>query len=553
MFAALGVFGPEREIEALDGLAAFVGEFGADAAFVFEAADLVASGAAVVADELFAFRGHLRIVHVIGGGVGGIGVLLRHQEAGDVARVGVGEAQAGHDGGLLNEQFVAVVGAARVIEIENVREIVFGVIFRAEIFFLVGAVGARALAGIVDPADEIIVIFFFADAAQVCGERAADGVGAFADGVAGEAAALVEQFLAVGCISGGLFFERWTRKRILPDEGGDGLDFVLRHAELRHFRGGAKFGGVADPVRDPFLVKFLARFFQVRADFLDFLQQIVAALLERFGGGIHARDVHGEVGGLRVVGFGGGIAGGGVAEFLQARDFEQVVGFGFREREDLLARVDELFVLIIEALEAVAADAAFLTIELLAFVEDGACSVTMSDGMALLATSVVIFGIVEWVEPVLVAAVPALDGINGASVAAVTGRAAEFFQRMRFQKCQIGMAGVGRVFAFREAQVGFGERDLRRNVASLGADVAGLAAIHEACAAKIIERRAWGIYVDLNDARIEIAHGVLQKLQRGRAEVRANVRRRIDSARRGLLSLVCPLRRAGLRAPRAGR
>ena len=88
---------------------------------------------------------------------------------------------------------------------------------------------------------------------------------------------------------------------------------------------------MADPVRNPFLAQFLARFFQVRTDLFNFLQQIVAALLERFGGGIHARDIHGEIGGLRVVSFGGGVAGGGVAEFLQARNFQQVVGFGFCE------------------------------------------------------------------------------------------------------------------------------------------------------------------------------------------------------------------------------
>ena len=153
----------------------------------------------------------------------------------------------------------------------------------------------------------------------------------------------------------------------------------------------------------------------------------------------------------------------------------------------MLARVDELLVLIVEALEAVAADAAFLTIELLAFVEDGRVLGDDVRGMALLATGVVIFGIVEWIEPVFVAAVTVLDGIYGASIATVAGRAAEFFERMRFQQHQVRMAGVGRVFAFREAEVGFGQRDLRRNVTSLRADVAGLAAIHEAGAAEIVE------------------------------------------------------------------
>src|SRR5580693_2217256 len=148
----------------------------------------------------------------------------------------------------------------------------FGVISRAEIFFLVRAVGARALARIVDPADQVIVIFFFADAAEVRGERAADGACAFSDSVTREAAALIEQVLAVCCVSGRLLFERWAGKRILPDEGGDRLDFVLRRAELRHFCGRAEFGGVADPVWDPLFAQFLARFFQVRANLFYLLK-----------------------------------------------------------------------------------------------------------------------------------------------------------------------------------------------------------------------------------------------------------------------------------------
>ena len=58
--AELGVFGEKREIQALDGLAAFVRQFRADAAFVFEAGNFMASGAAVVLDQFLAvllFRG----------------------------------------------------------------------------------------------------------------------------------------------------------------------------------------------------------------------------------------------------------------------------------------------------------------------------------------------------------------------------------------------------------------------------------------------------------------------------------------------------------------
>ena len=64
-----------------------------------------------------------------------------------------------------------------------------GVILGANVFLFVGAVGAGALAGVVNPADEVIVIGFLADAGQIRGERAALHLIAFADRVAGQASA----------------------------------------------------------------------------------------------------------------------------------------------------------------------------------------------------------------------------------------------------------------------------------------------------------------------------------------------------------------------------
>ena len=66
----------------------------------------------------------------------------------------------------------------------------------------------------------------------------------------------------------------------LPDERGDGLHFVRLQAELRHLGRRTELVGVLQPVRNPFLVDLHADFFQVRTDFLDFLQQVVGALVE---------------------------------------------------------------------------------------------------------------------------------------------------------------------------------------------------------------------------------------------------------------------------------
>ena len=85
--AALGVFGEQREIQALDGLAAFVGQLGADAAFVFEAGDFVAAGATIELHQRLALVLELGIVHEVGGIVVRVGVLQRDQVAGHVARV----------------------------------------------------------------------------------------------------------------------------------------------------------------------------------------------------------------------------------------------------------------------------------------------------------------------------------------------------------------------------------------------------------------------------------------------------------------------------------
>src|SRR6266849_7066661 len=61
--ATLRNFGKQSEIEPLYGLAAFVGQLGADAAFVFEAGNLVAARAAVVPNPLLALFFQLRVFH----------------------------------------------------------------------------------------------------------------------------------------------------------------------------------------------------------------------------------------------------------------------------------------------------------------------------------------------------------------------------------------------------------------------------------------------------------------------------------------------------------
>ncbi len=195
--AALGVFGEEREIEALDRLAAFVGELGSDAAFVLEAGDFMASGAAIELHQGFALGLEAGIVHERRRIVLRVGMLQGDEIARDVAGILDAQAQAGHDRGLLHDELVAIVGASRMIEVEDERQIVLGVVFGTKIALFEGAIGARALARIVHPTHQVIVIILFADAAQIGGKRSTDHAGAFAHGMAGEATTRFEEILAM--------------------------------------------------------------------------------------------------------------------------------------------------------------------------------------------------------------------------------------------------------------------------------------------------------------------------------------------------------------------
>ena len=87
---------------------------------------------------------------------------------------------------------MAVVGTAAVVQIKNVGQALLLIVFGTDVLFLEGAVRAGALARVMDPAHEVVVIALFADAREVCGERSTLHLVAFADGMAGEAAARFE-------------------------------------------------------------------------------------------------------------------------------------------------------------------------------------------------------------------------------------------------------------------------------------------------------------------------------------------------------------------------
>ena len=171
--AALCGLGEQRKIEPLDWLAAFDSQIGSDASFIFKARNLVTSRAPEVANPLFTFILQLGIVHECCFGIRRRFLfLLRNQVTGDVLRVFNAQTQAGHYRHILNLQFMAIVRALTVLQIELIGKPLLRVILRANIFLLIWTIRACALARVMDPADKIIVIRLFANTSEIRSERA---------------------------------------------------------------------------------------------------------------------------------------------------------------------------------------------------------------------------------------------------------------------------------------------------------------------------------------------------------------------------------------------
>src|SRR5579872_2542986 len=118
--------------------------------------------------------------------------------------------------------------------------------------------------------------------------------------------------------------------------------------------------------------------------------------------------------------------------------------------------------------------------------------------MALLASGIVVFRIIERPEPVFVTAVSSLDAVQRAAVSAVARRASELVERMPLQELCVRMAAERRVVIFLQAKIGFGERQRRGYVFRVHANVARLATVGEANAADIVDFVARRVDVDLN-------------------------------------------------------
>ena len=166
-----------------------------------------------------------------------------------------------------------------MIKIELVGKSLFRVILGANILFLIRTIRARTLACVVNPAHEIVVVGFFADAGQVRGESPALYLVAFADRMAGQAAAGFKQFFSMGGVAGLLLGQR-VGESGLPDISRDRLNLMIAQTEIRHFRRRTEIRRLLQPHRNPILIQLEPNILQVRPNLFHVLHQAVRLEIE---------------------------------------------------------------------------------------------------------------------------------------------------------------------------------------------------------------------------------------------------------------------------------
>src|SRR5438477_11719835 len=166
-----------------------------------------------------------------------------------------------------------------MVEIKDVREMVLLVIVGRKIALFCRTIGRRALAWVVNPTYQIIVVPLFTDAAQVGAEPPALSVCAFAHRVAAHTPARLEALFASGGVAGRLGW-RLGIERTLPDESPDGTHIIIRQPEARHASARPESVGVLDPDRNPLRPELCTHFLEVRPHLLAVHLQVLDAPVE---------------------------------------------------------------------------------------------------------------------------------------------------------------------------------------------------------------------------------------------------------------------------------
>ncbi len=434
--AALRGLGEEGEVETLQRLAALESQLGSDAAFIFQAGDLMATHAAEVTNPLLAFILQLGVVHERGVGVSaGLLLFLRNQKRCDVLRVLDAEPQAWHHGHILHLQFVPVVRAFAVLQVEDIGQPLLRIIFGANVFLFVRTIRTGALARVMHPAHEIVVVGFLTDPGKIGGECSALHLVAFANRMAGQTAARLEELLAVRGVARFVLGLRIGQRR-LPQIGGDGFDLVIIKAEVRHPGSGPEVGRFLQPDRNPVLVQLESDILQIRSDLFDVLQEAFRLPVELGDAAVSLAVSYlqrlGSV--IQMCGFFVRFCGIGLLH--QVSCLLDVLGLLPLQLLDLLVDRVQLLGFFVVPFIAMATDAAPLAKQVLARADGRAHVVAHQHhvrGVAGLTPSLRVFVWEERPQPMLIVSVSLLQAGGGPAIALVARRAAVLVRVVRLQ------------------------------------------------------------------------------------------------------------------------
>ena len=105
-----------------------------------------------------------------------------------------------------------------MLQVEDKGQPLLGIIFGAKVFLFVRTIGTGARARVMHPAHEIVIVGLLPDAGKIGGERSTLHLIAFADGMAGQTAARLKEFLAVRGVAR-FVLGLWVGQRRLPQIG----------------------------------------------------------------------------------------------------------------------------------------------------------------------------------------------------------------------------------------------------------------------------------------------------------------------------------------------
>ena len=451
----------------------------------------MAAGTAEVADHGPPLGGQLRILQPRRGGIFGSGGPAL-QIGGNVAALLHGQAQVGHDRGVLHLQGASADGTFVVLEIEKERFSGGRVVFGSDVPLEGRTIGERPFPRVVDPAHQVVIVHLVAHAAQIGRKGPSDRLITFANRVTGHAPSGFEQDLAPFRITLSLFLQI-SIDAGLPDERRDGLGLILLQTKARHFGGGPESVGILDPPRQPVAPQLDSNLLEIRPGCLDLFQKLPAPLPLPLGPSVEVGDPQCETIRLRVeavrllVGF--GLVGPGHRPLDQESDG---LLFAFQGRYVFLVD-QQRKPFLVKALPGMAAPTAAPP-ELLAaraqhrgHVQPGGIPVAPQ------AAGFHILGRVEGPEPMLVPSVASVRTYGSDSVAIVTGGAAVHLRIVDLQQLLPGMAGK----EFHSAHVGGPDRHRRGDP-----QVTRLAPVHQAHVS----------IVDLVDPVLEVVQRIDQAL-----------------------------------------